>query len=438
MKIKFSSLVNLFLISAVLGSGVGYSHLYLFHVCLLLLVGGAILLYSAGVKRLFLKPKSILSNFFLLMIFWYASSLFWSIEPFYTLRYLVYIIFGVAIVYVIVGRAVSEERYQRIFNVLKWAFLLEIIVAIFESFTPFRLPTSPYSEYAVIFCRKVTDFGLFDDAVTQAIKSVPTAFHGNPNNLAIVMTAMLPFFLFHHRLMFKVTGSLSVLIVIVMAGSRGAFIGAVFGMALYFAITNIKRFLVFCLFGLVLSSVLIGWLDELKISENRKVAEYAYTADVLIAYLDEEDTSGGSISVRQQLLKNGLDALYFTNGLGVGGGGSNAVQERLGGVEGKIVSMHNFWIEVLVDAGVVFFLLFVLWYLTVCFKLLIIYLRSSSPFYKYHSGALFVSFSAFSVACVSASSVIYHLPMWIMLGMGLALINVHLESLPLRKLAHRP
>lgn len=425
MKIRFTSLVNLFLTSAVLGPGIGYSHLYLFHICLVVLISSWGILNLSGVKQLFIKPKTLLPSFFLLMIAWYMLGLCWSIEPTYTLRYLVYIFFGVAIVYVILGRAVSEESYQSIYDVLKWVFVLEIVIAIMEIFTSFRLPTSPFSEYASLFDRKATDFGLFEDEAVEYIKSMPTAFQGNPNNLAVVMATIMPFFLFYPRLIVKVIGSLSVLLIIIMAGSRGAFIGAAFGMALYIAITHFKRFLILLFFGILALSLLIAGIDKLKTSEYKRVAEFAFTADILIEYLSEKNDMGaGSISLRKQLIKNGLDALYSTGGLGVSGGGNQAVQERLGGVQGKVASMHNFWIEVLVDSGVGFFLIFVIWYLTVCFKLFSIYLKSSSPFYKFHSGSLFVSFSVFSVACISASSVIYLLPMWIMFGMGLALINI--------------
>jgi hypothetical protein len=38
MKIKFSKIVNLFLISSVIGVGIGYGKLYFFHIMLLILL----------------------------------------------------------------------------------------------------------------------------------------------------------------------------------------------------------------------------------------------------------------------------------------------------------------------------------------------------------------------------------------------------------------
>ena len=140
------------------------------------------------------------------------------------------------------------------------------------------------------------------------------------------MATLMPFFLFCPRLIVKVIGTLLILLIIIMAGSRGAFIGAVFGIAVYFAITHFQRFLILFFFGILISSVLIGGIDELKMSENKRVAEFAHTTDILLEYVTQANTEGASISVRQQLIKNGLNALYVTGGLGVGGGGSKAVQ----------------------------------------------------------------------------------------------------------------
>ena len=424
MILGHNKIVNLFLISVVLGSGLGYSHIYLFHICLVILIGSWVATKIIGQGELFIKPVIGLRHFFLWMLLWYALGLSWSIEQSYTLRYLSYIVFGVAVVYVVTGRIYSEQSYHSVYAILKSVFVAEIVVALVEIFTPFRLPTSPYSEYAGLFGRSATDFSSFEGGTVKYIKSMPTGFRGNPNNLAVVMAALLPFFLFSPKKLVKMVGTLAILVIIVMAGSRGAFIGALLAIVLYMALVHFKPFLIMLLVGFFALSALIAGLDQLKMSKNPKVVEFAQTIDVVAEYLSEkENSSSNSISVRQQLIKNGLDALYETGGLGVGGGGSTAVQERQVDASLKITSMHNFWVEVLVDGGIGFFLTFVIWYLVVTIRLLLIFRRTLCPFYQYHAGALFTAFTVFGVACISASSVIYLLPMWLMFGMGLGLIN---------------
>lgn len=434
MKRPLDSLVNWVAMSAVFGSGLGYAHLYLFHLCLVLLIGAAVVLYLCGATQLFIIPATPILNFCMVLIFWYGLGLFWSVEPLYTLRYLVYIILGVVIIYIIVGRVISEDSYQLIFDAIKWAFLIEITVALLEIFTPFRLPTSPFSPYVTLFSRTASDFDVLKEDTIAYIENVPTAFHSNPNNLSVVMATLIPFFLFYPRMRVKVLGTSLLLLIIIMAGSRGAFIGAVFGIVLYFALIDFRRILVLAVFGILASFLLIASIDKLKMSDNMRIVEFAHTADVLMDYASNDSKKDdNSVSIRQGLIKNGLDALYASGGLGVGGGGNQAVQESKGGngAEGEISAMHNFWIEILVESGVGFFLCFVAWYLTLCFKLFAIYITTTSAFYKYQAGALLVSFAIFSVACISASSVIYHLPMWIMFGMALALINLWYNPYPM-------
>ena len=52
------------------------------------------------------------------------------------------------------------------------------------------------------------------------------------------------------------------------------------------------------------------------------------------------------------MVDNGLNAFYSSYGLGLGAGGTVANQEIMGPVDGRFTSMHNFWIELLVEGGI--------------------------------------------------------------------------------------
>jgi len=397
VSIRFSKFVHFFLISAVLGSGVGYGPIYLFHLAVVMLLLGLFSLAFSGRNTCLVKPRSYFFYFLIFMFYWYLIGIIWSIEPIYTLRYLVYITLGISVVFVVTAWSTNEDRYQSVFNIIKWIFLFEIFISLLEIFTPFRWPISPYSEYAHIFNRQGTDFDLFSDEVVYLIKLAPTGFAGNPNNLALTLVTILPFFLFSKQWIVKLLGLTAILIITVFTGSRGAFIALLFGMMVYLFIKNKLVFIAIIISLALLISNLMVAIELLKNSENKRISEIAYSGDILYAYLMDFDNSKGSISVRQELITNGLKALKKTDGLGVGGGGSQAVQERLGGVKGKITSMHNFWIEILVDSGVLFFSFFVIWYILISLKLYLMYMSAKSAFYRYHSGALFVSFSIFSI-----------------------------------------
>lgn len=426
MKIKLSSILLFVFASAVMGSGIGYSKLYLFHVALVVFfIAFVIRNFMDGGQNTLSKPKNNYILFLYFMFAWYAVSIIWSINPLYTLRYLFYLFLGIALVFLVSAYANTRAKYISVFNVLGFFFIVAIVVALLEAFTAFRLPTSPYSSYASLFGRGATDFTEIDTFVQVLIRSAPTSFWGNPNNLSVVMSIIAPFFMFHSKTIIKVLGLLSIVLIITMAGSRGAFIGLVFGFSVFLFVRGVfyvLPILIMVIFGF---GFFAGNIESLKNSENKRIAELAWTGDQLYSYLFEDVQSMNSIGARQQLIKNGLNALWDTAGLGVGGGGSQAVQERFGGVAGKLASMHNFWIEILVDAGVLFFIAFMIWYLKLSYSLYRIYKKTTDTFYQYQAGALLVSMMTFIITSVSASSVIYLLPMWLMFGMAIALYNLY-------------
>jgi teichuronic acid biosynthesis protein TuaE len=426
MKIKISFLFALLMASAVMGSSVGYSKLYLFHIVLVGILLSCLLVFGwRGELKSFKTTNEKSLWIFNLMFLWYAFSILWSINPAYSFQYLFYIFIGLAIVLLMNFYIVNLNKFLDVFRVLKFFFVLALLIALLEAFTPFRLPTSPYSDYAVFFGRKGTDFIEFESEVQALIKTTPTSFWGNPNNMGVAMVLMLPFFLLSNRPLYKYTGVFAIFIVIVMAGSRGVFIAFVLGLLSYLVIKNAFNIFFILLIvsaGLIFAPNLIG---SLKNSDNPRVSAMAATGEILYVYLFEKSDSLGSVGARQQLISNGIDALWTSNGLGVGGGGSLEVQERLGGVGGKVASMHNFWVEVLVDAGVLFFALFMTWYFVIIWKLYKIYKKSKEFIYRYHAGALCVAMLIFLIAAVSASSVIYFFPMWLMFGMSTSLIRIY-------------
>jgi len=425
MHFSLSGLFLAMLAASVMGSGVGYSKIYLFHVLLILFCIAWFVMQLNGRGYIFYKPRSLYIYFWIFFFAWYVLGVNWSLEPVYTLRYLFYIGIGVLLIYLINSYIDSVERYQQVFNVLKVMFIVAIGLALLEAFTPFRLPTSSYSQYAGLFGREAINVMGLEPSAKSLIKSAPTAFWGNPNNLSVAMVILAPFFLLTKDLKWRVIGLISIFIIIIMAGSRGSFIALVFGIAVYVCVRGYKYIFTALFLSILLSLLLVSNFDSLKNSENSRIADIAWAGEALYIYIFEQEESMNSIGARQQLIRNGLDALWQTNGLGVGGGGSQAVQEEAGGVAGTLRSMHNFWVEVLVEAGIVMFSFFVIWYLSLAFKLYRIYKAAKYGFYKYQAGSLFLALMIFVVACVSASSVIYLFSMWLMFAMSIAVVRLY-------------
>lgn len=422
MIIKLETFIIFFLVSAVIGVSISYSKLYLFHFALLLLFLVLIKTKISNLKFILPKLPTKLHYIFYLMFIWYSLSIFWSIKREYTIIYLFYIICGISILLTLIYYMKTIEIQNKVFKILSIVFIIEIILSLLESFTSFRLPISPFSSYVTYFGREMKMGDLDSDIITLIMQS-PTGFQWNPNNLSVTFLIIFPFFLLHSNKWIKSFGLFSIFVLIIMSGSRGVFISFIFVLFLYMFFLSKKRFLLYASILPLVFMLFTSNLEFIKKSENQNIREIATSFDVLIVYLFEEKIDKDSIGSRQVLIKNGIEALKSSNYIGVGGGGSVAVQENIGGVSGKLGSMHNFWIEILVDSGVFFTIIFAFWYIFIILKLYLIGIYTKSFIYRYYSQALFLSMSAFIIGAVSASSVIYLFPMWIMLGFAIATIN---------------
>src|SRR5690606_27985132 len=105
-----------------------------------------------------------------------------------------------------------------------------------------------------------------------------------------------------------------------------------------------------------------------------------------------------SVDVRAALIVDGLNALKDTGGVGVGAGGSQAILRKSSiSKVAEIGSMHNFWVEILVEGGVCFAALFALWYGSFIWRLSRIGRNSTDPMLQYCGKALAVAFIGFLV-----------------------------------------
>lgn len=419
MKISKKLIIAILIFTAVLGPALSYAKLYSFHLVLL----GLFLFYFLKNKKITIRKEF---DEFLFIIYFFLAfiSFIWSAEISYTFRYFFYLINGITLIFIIKRNINDIRDFSYFFNFVKYPILIQIIIALLESFTSFRLPTSPYSKYASFFGKKASDIEGFNVESQLYLLSSPTGFMGNPNNLAVILVTIIPFFWFSRNVYVKVLGTFSIFLIIVMTGSRGAFLAFLFGLFVFIFMKSKKIFFTMMIILIFSISFIDFFIEKLKESEVDKLVEIATVGEALNQYLFEESNSSGSISIRQTLIRNGLEALVDSNGLGVGAGASNAIQEKKG-VFKDVTSMHNFWIELLVEMGIFFFVLFVTWYLYTLFRLYFIFKKSNDALIKFFAGSFFCSLTVFIVSNISASTVIYMLPIWLLYGFSLALIKIN-------------
>jgi teichuronic acid biosynthesis protein TuaE len=91
----------------------------------------------------------------------------------------------------------------------------------------------------------------------------------------------------------------------------------------------------------------------------------------------------------------------------------------------NITSLHNFWLEILVEGGIIAFLIFIYFYFSTIYKVFVISKKTENETLMYYAKASTLALSIFIIAEISMSSAIYFLPMWLLLGFSLSLSKIY-------------
>ena len=420
---KLNNIYLALICSAFIGVGISYSNFYLFHLMLLIFL--VVQFYRLRDNN-FSLSIGILSRKFiptlLFFLIWYFTSLIWTINLGLGLKYIFYICCGTVITLTVVYFSSNKKNLNKVFQVLSVLVFLEIFIALTESFFGFRMPISSYSSIASYFGKDPINYSYFDNFFLTSTLMPPTGFRWNTNDLAIVMVISLPFFLCTKKKYLKIFGILSISTIIILTASRAVFLALLIILMLYILLIK-KRVGTLILIWMASAFILIG-MAQLRDSSNPRINELANSIEALQLYFSGEINIGGSLEWRRQLIENGLFAFYDTYGMGLGAGGATANQELIGPVAGRFTSMHNFWIELLVEGGVLIILTFGLWISSMIFQLFFISKKTKDQDLKYYSESLLLSLIGFLPAAVAASSTIYFFPMWIMFGFSISVIFI--------------
>lgn len=424
----FNKLSYALIITAIIGLGISYGKLYLFHIALL--TYGIIGLFSLKTyKNELLKvinepPYLIL----IIIILWYLLSTVWSGHKVSALIYTIYWIFGALIIFSfrIPDKDIIENK--KIFKIISIIVFVELVICFLEGFTSFRFPISPYFDNVSLFGREISyDINLSPEIIKD-LKSTPTGFRWNPNDLATMMVLIIPFFVFHKNIFYKFIGSFAAIGVITLTGSRAAFF-ALFILGIIFAILYTRRSEIRKNLKLLSIIIVIAFAAFMIVKQytNHKFSNLLTTWDAAKIYVTESHENVNpysSISIRQNLIKNGMKGFIETKGLGVGGGNSKYIGLEKGmAFTNNITSLHNFWIEILVEGGVIIFILFMGWYFWIFWKLYKIARKTLNNDLYYFANAGSLAMIGFFIAAISMSSAIYFLPMWVLFGVNLSTIN---------------
>ena len=412
--------MKLFLVSAVLGMAVSYQKVFLMHVVLVLF---AVILIIPPLRARsnfhFKKQETMLHWFPLFMLAWYSIMTLGSDHLGHSMKYLFYVENGLAIIMLIVYYTENLEYQKKVFQTLAWIFIIEMVISLLEMYTKFRMPLSPFSPYLSFFGREYNPG--FDVAIME---DTPTGFHWNPNDLAIAMTLIFPFFMLAKRWWVQLAGIIVIFLIVIADDSRGSLISLVLMTVL--SILLFQRKLLKIVVPFILVAGLLSPFFYKDIKDSQTFIRIQYTIESVQLLLTGGETASknaayDSLGFRQKLVMDGIQSVMDSKGLGIGPGENMYIHKESLGRD--YYALHNFWLELFVDGGVLFGVAFLVWHWYMAYRLWRISRRVKDPRLNYYAKATFLAIVGFFFSAISASSVIYFLPMWILYGF--AIITIH-------------
>ncbi len=382
--------------------------LFAFRVVIVLLtIGVGLYLLMGGrlvVPRGMARPAGLL----VALLTWSFLSIFWSTSPVAAGRWTLFLAMMTALA---VGIPLAFRRRRTaimLLVALGVTFVVATVMAIAEVRFGIRLRTSALA-------------GSTRDA------AFATSLFGNQNNFATYLSLTLPYFLclpvvFRDARLIALgaVGGIVSLAALLYTGSRSNLIATFLvlgGLILVLATDRRRR-------GRAVAGIAVAVLAAVLVVPSLggggliPLPERIVTKFDLSILSQQQKAGLGSGAVRTSVLEEGMSLVADSGGLGVGAGNAETRVRGLANFTG-IENLHNWWIEVLVNLGVVGFAIYVGLYLTLLRGQLRAARRTDDPFVRWLGLAGTLSLVGFVVGSLGPSTVIHFAPMWIMFGLGM-------------------
>ena len=343
---------------------------------------------------------------------WLLLGVVWAPDKLVALNYIAIVVTMAA---VLAATAAAGGRHRRLiwfgYSMLAgYAFVVGF--TILEARLGIRLPTS----------RLLT-------TVTSQTYAVTSVFH-NQNDLATYIAICWPFmlcaFFFTRRLrwlgltlLFMAMGAAA----FVRTGSRSSLVAA--------GISSLAAVALFWHLGPKLTSrrgkIVMGLVVVMLVAAAGWLLFNNSQSDMLRQFrlenlLAQAQAGKGSGDIRSNLTSRGLEIAGASHFLGAGPGQAEGIiasgTDALG-----IANLHNWWLETYADGGLVGFTLHLVFFLLLVIALWPVARHDPNRFTRYLASGTWLALLGFTVGAVGPSSSVSFAPMWILYGLGLAVVS---------------
>lgn len=329
----------------------------------------------------------------------------------------------------------SEQKFWKTQRVLFWVFSGIILFAVFESITLIHLPSS-------------NAFGRLSATVTS--------FFTNQNDLATCITLGLPFLASSlymlklerkHKWFIYIVGVLALYTLLATGSRSNTFFALPLAVLPLIVLlpkvvdrSKLTRKNIFKgIIAVLVAFILANGLSAIFLSEaareqakGKLSSTFGFLMDIQKGAWDVNEgddevipgDTGQSATVRKFLLLNGLNFLHNSHYMGVGPGNIEVYMD--GAPKVDRVNMHNWWGEVLVNFGVLIFVLYMALYFLMLWRLWkLASLKHSpalSPILRWGAYSTMAALTGYFFGGMAPSTAIHYTPMWICYGLALAII----------------
>lgn len=393
----------------------GPIHLFPFRIIVLLL--WVLLFINSGKINVGHIKVGLYLKFLWFWVIYAALSVIWAADRISAVKHLIFLLLCISMVFFIVQIIRDILDVKRLLII--WAGLFVLLL--------------PIGFWEVITGEHLSNSGLLNvDEGYELYKFAPTTFFGNQNDYATLIALTLPMFYislgyvkkwyFKGLLLAIITASI---IMLLFTTSRANYIGVGIGVSFWFLflmrLQGKVRFL-------VLSAILL-----IIISFNLTIEKIEFLTSIWDDFSTLTDSDDGGVDVRGNLVKNGIYFGFMSGGFGVGAGNIEYyMQHNPYFPVGEITNVHNWWVEIFANYGIIVFVGYLLFYVNIILSLLKLRKKLLTDTERVICDSLLCGMVSFSISCLSSSSILAFNPHWIFFGLALAFINIKRNMLILR------
>jgi len=409
----------------------GYDSFFLFRVVLLFLVFIYALVFLLDKDLFFKRLEILLKEKYATVFFigWLAFSLvsyFWIADFENYFRYNALLAIDVAFVLALVFFIRSKRILFIVWRLILLTLAVSVLAALFEIFFGFRLSGSSlieasrsYRLFVTSFFNHPNDFGSYISLTLPFITLLPLYKDYKKYKWWALILVVLTIFVLTFtgsKINYMATLIGSILTIFILFKNR------ITGAVAYFSVIIVLIFSIFPSLGPDISNRILE-------STNKEISDVSYRSikdgTKYEGTLDEISGGYGSYTIRKNLTQNAISVIVndpkkiigvFS---GVGAGQSEFYLSEFQNTR-KVSSLHNWWLEVVVNHGVLIgigYIALYLWLLRTYFRKAN---KAKDSFLKYINFSILVSLVLFALTSISPSSSVGFSPLWFILGLSIA------------------